>query len=321
MNRNEVAKAVVDGAAGSTTAFQDGRSRQTPRHRRQPEHKSFNRPVCLERAISRQVQSLQPANSARPWRPPGPAGQTPAHALSLPALGRRGPVFWRSSSPAPAPRAHAQEPALVEVWFATMTAGTIASSPHGPRRHVHNPWIRPRQGGRRALGRLSADRFELNGMDYVVSHLAYWTRSGSAVSPAHQQLSIFAGNELPTGAVFDLGGTRFPVTNDSRYYSATPGAAMSADHPGLSWSDGDEVTVRLLVPVMTAEVIEAPAFHDGSSVFRGGGVRFSGTLKSSAEEVARCLRSRNNRRNGRRDAVRVARGQRRGRGMGPFCRA
>ena len=143
----------------------------------------------------------------------------------------------------------------MEVWSATMTAGTIASSRTDPdvtfTTHGYDP---DREA--RALGRISADRFELNGMAYVVSHLAYWTRSGSAVSPAHQQLSIFAGNELPTGAVFDLGGRRFPVTNDSRYYSATPGR-HEWDHPGLSWSDGDEVTVRLLVPVMAAEVTEA----------------------------------------------------------------
>ena len=119
------------------------------------------------------------------------------------------------------------------------------------------------------------------------SHLAYWTRSGSTLSPAHQQLSIYTGNELPTGAVFELGGTRLTVTNDSRYYSATPGRHEWGD-PGLNWSDGDEVAVRLLIPVITAEVAEAPAFHNGSSSFRVR-VRFSKMLQNSTEEVARAF--------------------------------
>ena len=133
-------------------------------------------------------------------------------------------------------------------------------------------------------GGITNDGFRLNGMDYAVSRLAYWTRSNSAISPAHQQLSIVAGNELPTGSVFDLAGRRFTVTNHSRYYSATPGRHEWVN-PGLNWSDGDEVSVRLLVPAVTAKVVGGSAFHDGSSLFRVR-VRFSKVLQNNAEEVA-----------------------------------
>ena len=284
MNRNEVAKAVVDDAAGSTAAFQDAGlvKRRVTGDSLSTDH-SIDPPVWSGRSRGRFNPSNLPTAPAHGDRRDRPVRRL--RTLSLPALGVAAGLLAVFLA-LPVPRAHAQDPALVEVWSTTMTVGTETSSRTDPdvtfTTHGYDP-----DRGARALGRISADRFELNGMDYVVSHLAYWTRSGSAVSPAHQQLSILAGNELPTGAVFDLGGTRFPVTNDSRYYSATPGR-HEWDHPGLNWSDGDDVTVRLLVPVLTAEAIEAPAFHDGSSVFRVR-VRFSGTLKNSAEEVARAF--------------------------------
>lgn len=65
------------------------RSQQAPDTRRWPEHRSFIPLACSQRAICRQVQSLRPAGNARLWRPPEPAGQTLAHALS-PGVRRRG---------------------------------------------------------------------------------------------------------------------------------------------------------------------------------------------------------------------------------------
>ena len=52
----------------------------------------------------------------------------------------------------------------------------------------------------------------------------------------------------------------------------------------LNWSDGDKVTVRLLVPVISAEVIDVLGFHDGSSPFRVR-VRFSRELQNNAAQV------------------------------------
>ena len=89
---------------------------------------------------------------------------------------------------------------------------------------------------------------------------------------------------MPTGTVFDLGGRRFTVSRNSRYYSPTPGR-HEWDSPGLSWSAGDEVAVRLLVPAITVKVVGGSAFHDGSSLFRVR-VRFSKVLQNGAEAVA-----------------------------------
>ena len=284
MNRNEIARAVVDGADGPTSAFHDVGliEHQVPDDGLSTDH-SFHPPGRRGRPSGRSNPSYPPAAPAFGDRQDRPLRRL--RTLSLPASGVVAGLLAVFLA-LPAQRAYAQNPSWVEVWSATMTVGTEASSRSDPDVTFASYGYDPDRGAR-ALGGLTDDRFRLNGMDYVVSRLAYWTRSGSTLSPAHQQLSIYTDNELPTGAVFDLGGTRLTVTNDSRYYSATPGRHEWGD-PGLSWSDGDDVAVRLLVPVITAEVAEAPAFHNGSSVFRVR-ARFSKALQNSAEEVARAF--------------------------------
>ena len=284
MNRNAIAKAAVGGAEGSTSEVHNV---GLINHRVSDDGLSTNHsshpPVRSGRSAGRFNPSDVPAAPVSGGRQNRPVRRL--RTLSLPASGVAAgllavfltmPTLW----------AHAQDPSWVEVWSATITVGVEAASRKNPDVTFTTYGYDPDRSAR-ALGGITNDGFRLNGMDYAVSRLAYWTRSGSTISPAHQQLSIVASNELPTGAVFDLGGTRFTVSNNSRYYSATPGR-HEWDNPGLNWSDGDEVAVRLLVPAITAKVVGGSAFHDGSSLFRVR-VRFSKVLQNNAEAVARAF--------------------------------
>lgn len=281
MNRNEIATAAVGGAEGSTSAVHNvGLIRHRLFDDSPSADHSCHPPARSGRSAGRFNPSNLPAAPVSGGRQNRPVRRL--RTLSLPALGVAAgllavflamPVLW----------AHAQGPAWVEVWSATIMVGVEASSRKNPDVTFTTYGYDP-GGSARALGGITNDGFRLNGTDYAVSRLAYWTRSSSALSSAHQQLSIHAGNELPTGAVFDLGGKRFTVNNHSRYYSAMPGR-HEWDNPGLNWSDGDEVAVRLLVPAITAKVVGGSAFHDGSSPFRVR-VRFSKVLRNSAEAFA-----------------------------------
>ena len=286
MDRKEVKGAVVSAVNSISTRLRgDIVTHPVPGDGPKSIH-SLNPLARSERLAGRPTPSNLPATPANRDR----RGRSVRRlrTLSLPALGVAAGLLAAFLC-VTTPWAHAQEPVLVEVWSATMTVGVDASSSRDLdvafANHGYNP-----EKNVQPLGSISEGNFKLNGVDYAVSRLVYWTRSGSAMSPYHQQLNIHTGSELPTGAVFELNGTRFPVTADSRYYSTTPGR-HAWDNPGLNWSDGGEVTVRLLVPVITAEVVEALGFHDGSSVFRVR-VRFSKKLLNNAWEVVQAFASK-----------------------------
>ena len=240
---------------------------------------SFNPLVPSERPAGRPTPSdlpAPPANKCRRGR-----SVRRLRTLSLPALGVAAGLlaFFLSLTTS---RAQVLESTLMEVWSAAMTVGVEVSSSRDLGVDFAHRGYEPERDAR-PLGGISEGNFQLNGMDYRVSRLAYWTRSASPISPYHQQLNIHTDRALPTGAVFELDGTRFPVTAESRQYSPTAGR-HGWDNPGLNWSDGDEVPVRLLVPVITAEVVETLGFHNGSSPFRVR-VRFSKKLLNTAGEV------------------------------------
>ena len=283
MDKKEVVGAVVSAANSTSTRHRvDIVTHPVPGDGPEPIH-SFNPLAPSEQPAGRPTPSDLPATPANRDRRDRPVRRL--RTLSLPALGVAVgllAVFLSLTTP----RAHAQKPTLVEVWSATMTVGVDVSSPTDLDVAFANHGYNPERDAR-PLGRISEGNFNLNGVDYAISHLGYWTRSGSAMSPSHQQLNIHTGNELPTGAVFELDGARFPVTADSRYYSTTAGR-HDWDNPGLNWSDGDEVTVRLLVPVITAEVVEALGFHDGSNAFRVR-VRFSKELLNNSGDVVQAF--------------------------------
>ena len=284
MNKNTIAKAAVGGAEGSTSAAHNVglNKHRIPDDGLSTDHSSHP-PFRSGRSAGRFNPSDLPATPVSGGRQNRPVRRL--RTLSLPASGAAAgllavflamPVLW----------AQAQDPSWVEVWSATVTVGVKASSRENPDM-TFTTYGYDAARSARASGSINNDGFRLNGMDYAISRLAYWTRSSSSISPAHQQLSIVAGNELPTGSVFDLDGRRFTVTSHSRYYSATPGR-HEWDNPGLNWSDGDEVAVRLLVPTLTANAVGGSAFHDGSSLFRVR-VRFGKLLQNNAEEVARAF--------------------------------
>lgn len=283
MDRKEV-KGAVAGAVNSASTRHRGEivTHQVPSDGPQAIH-LFNPLAPGERPAGRPTPSDLPATPAKRDRRGRPVRRL--RTPSLPALGVAVglvAVFLTLVSTA----AQAQGPALVEVWSETMRVGVEVSSPAALDIAFTNHGYDP-ESGDQPLGGISSGNFNLNGVEYAISRLAYWTRSGSAMSPRHQQLNIHTGNELPTGAVFELDGARFPITSESRYYSPTPGR-HEWDHPGLNWRDGAEVKVRLLVPVITAEVIDARAFHDGSSTFRVR-VRFSKELVNDAWEVVQAF--------------------------------
>ena len=279
MDKKEVLGAVVSAGDSTSSMYRvDIVTHPVPGDGPEPIH-SINPPAPSERPAGRPTPSDLPATPAVKDRRDRPVRRP--RTLSLPALGVAVGLLALFLSFA-TPRAQVEGQTLVEVWSTTMTAGVEVSSSSELDvafvTHGYNP-----ERDAQPLGDIAEGSFELNGVQYAVSRLAYWTRSGSAVSPYHQQLNIHAGNELPTGTVFEVDGARFAVTADSRYYSTTPGK-HGWDNPGLSWSDGEEVKVRLLVPVMTAKVVDTLGFHNGSSTFRVR-VRFSKRLLNNAGEV------------------------------------
>ena len=286
MDKKEVVGAVV-GAAKSTFTWHrvDIVTHPVPGDGPKPIH-SFNPLVPSERSAGRPTPSNLPATPANTDRRDRSVRRL--RTLSLPALGVAAGLlavlFSLTNS-----RADVKKPTLVEIWSATMTVGVDVSSPGDLdiafADHGYDP-VRETQ----PLGRISERNFNLNGVDYAISRLAYWIRSGGATAPYHQQLNIHMGNELPTGTVFELDGARFSVTPESRYFGTMPGR-HEWDNPGLNWSNGDEVTVRVLVPVINAEVVDAIGFHDGSSAFRVR-VRFSKELLNNAWEVAQAFEAK-----------------------------
>ena len=279
MDKKEVLGAVAS-AVNSTSSrhYVDFVTHPVPGDGPEPIH-SLNPLVPSERPAGRPTPSDLPAPPANKDRRDRSVRRL--RTLSLPALGVAAGLlaFFFSLT---TPMANVLEPTLVEVWSSTMTVGVDVSSSKDLGVDFVNHGYDPQRNAQ-PLGRISGGDFKLNGVDYSVSRLAYWTRSGSVTSPHHHQLNIHTGRELPTGSVFELNGARFPVTPDSRYFSAMAGR-HAWDSPGLSWSDGEEVTIRLLVPVVSAKVVEALGFHDGSSTFRVR-VRFSKELLNSPMEV------------------------------------
>ena len=283
MDKSEVVGAVV-GAVKSTLMRHrvDIVTHPVPGDGPKPIH-SFNPLAPNERPAGRPTPSNLPATPANRDRRDRSVRRL--RTLSLPALSVAAGLLVVLFSLATS-RADVQMPTLVEVWSATMTVGVGVSSPRDLdiafTDHGYDPVkdVQP-------LGRISKGNFMINGVDYAISRLAYWTRSGGAPSAYHQQLNIHTGNELPTGTVFELDGARFSVTPESRYFGTTPGR-HEWDNPGLNWDNGDQVTVRLLVPVINAEVVDAHGFHDGSSTFRVR-VRFSKKLLNNPGEVAQAF--------------------------------
>ena len=283
MDKIEVVGAVVGAAKSTFTSHRvDIVTHPVPGDGPKPIH-SFNPLAPNERSAGRPTPSNLPATPANRDRRDRSVRRL--RTLSLPALGVAAGLlavlFSLTTS-----RADVQRPALVEVWSATMTVGVDGSSPGDLdiafSDHGYDP-VKEAQ----PLGRISEGNFKLNGVDYAISRLAYWVRSGGATTPYHQQLGIHTGNELPTGTVFELDGVPFSVTPESRYFGTTPGR-HEWDNPDLNWSNGDEVTVRLLVPVINAEIVDALGFHDGSNAFRVR-VRFSKELLNNAGEVAQAF--------------------------------
>ena len=130
------------------------------------------------------------------------------------------------------------------IWAATVTVGTDTASAAGFTGDSFGYFNHPTED---SFGAIDHSMFTHSGVNYTVSGIHYVTLSSSGVLVSNK-FSVVVNGSLPDSAGFRVSGKQFPVSEVTTTSTDAQGIVTYVwDDAGLTWTDGQEVEVRLTV--------------------------------------------------------------------------